>query len=455
MKFNQRTIVSLACAAVLSGCASTSSEDAIDTETNAVIQVGEYDRLMNRLQDAIKNDEEKDQLDWFAKNEYDKATRALREANSHFDEFKNDPTKMNSSSLFSRGTYRERMEAALDNFDTSFEKSQQIKQNTLRQMSKAFDNRQQLLTLEAANYYPQTMKRVEDQLKQVVDHSAEVKNIDPRRLESLETAQHALEVRTVKKMYVSEVKAELEKHKVARYNNDAPIIHARAGAAIQNVEVFIDESPRQIEQIENLVSTAEFALERAEQVTLQVRHLRTLPRENFERYILSQETRFNRINKALEGDDLRNLSLEEQSKEIAALVETKTKEHNENMSELALSMSQGTQELTKENQALKYNLEQTEQELAKLLEVKEELSAQLLATQTELANNLSQSEAEVVTEETDNALSNNSEETTEPAEISEDTTLVSEELDASESVNEEVENIQDSEVVEVATEANS
>ncbi|MDR9829153.1 hypothetical protein RCJ22_26540 [Vibrio sp. FNV 38] len=408
MRFNQRSIIYLACAAALSGCASTSSEDAIDLETNATIQVGEYDRLMNRLQDTIKTDEEKGQLAWFATDEYSNASRSLREANSHFDEFKNDPTKMNSSSLFSRGTYRERMEAALDSYDSSYEKSQEIKENTLNQMTKAFDNRQQLLALETSNYFPQTMRRVEEQLKQVVDHSATVTNIEPRRLESLETAQHDLEVRTVKKIYVSDAKAELEKHKVARYNNDAPIIHARAAASIQNVESFIDETPRDIERISLLVEQAQFAIVRAEQITLQVRHLRTLPRENFERYILSQETRLSRINKALEGQDLRNLPLETQSKEIAALVELKSQQNDEKMAEFAMTMSQGTQELTEQNQIFQLKIQENEDEIAALIAKKHQLNEQLIEVQTELANQQTKTEA-VLDEESETLLTNNDE----------------------------------------------
>jgi hypothetical protein len=337
-----KTLVCLALATSLIGCASTSSDESQQTITTNV-QLELFDELKTKLDAAVKHHSD-EELKWFAAKAYASMTEALKEARETYSEFEHDPKKINDSSLFSSQTYGQEMLEALNVFEMAHKSAEDTRQRVLTVMAVAFENREYLNKANAATVFPNDFKRVERQLKQVVDHVANNAEIDNEKLVSLEKSQHQLEAKAVTKHYLGQSELVYKKQKQQRYASDAPLVMARSEAALVQAKAFIQGSPRQHDEIQQRADAVEFALQRADKIVLQVRELKALPEKQYERYILNLEQALHGIATASAAGDFRNETLKDHAKLIEQAMVSSSQNDQQKWQSLALELEKVKQD---------------------------------------------------------------------------------------------------------------
>jgi hypothetical protein len=271
-------------------------------------------------------------------------TEALKEARETYSEFEHDPKKINDSSLFSSQTYGQEMLEALNVFEMAHKSAEDTRQRVLTVMAVAFENREYLNKAKAATVFPNDFKRVERQLKQVVDHVANNAEIDNEKLVSLEKSQHQLEAKAVTKHYLGQSELVYKKQKQQRYASDAPLVMARSEAALVQAKAFIQGSPRQHDEIQQRADAVEFALQRADKIVLQVRELKALPEKQYERYILNLEQALHGIATASAAGDFRNETLKDHAKLIEQAMVSSSQNDQQKWQSLALELEKVKQD---------------------------------------------------------------------------------------------------------------
>ncbi len=376
-----KTLVCLALATSLIGCASTSSDESQQTITTNV-QLELFDELKTKLDAAVKHHSD-EELKWFAAKAYTSMTEALKEARETYSEFEHDPKKINDSSLFSSQTYGQEMLEALNVFEMAHKSAEDTRQRVLTVMAVAFENREYLNKANAATVFPNDFKRVERQLKQVVDHVANNAEIDNEKLVSLEKSQHQLEAKAVTKHYLGQSELLYKKQKQQRYANDAPLVMARSEAALVKAKAFIKGSPRQHDEIQVRADAVEFALQRADKIVMQVRELKALPEKQYERYILNLEQALHGIAVASAAGDFRNETLKDHAKSIERAMASSQQNDQQKWQSLAAELEkvkagwqQDIQAFNNQSQTLSAQKNALEVEL---LEVKAAKAAMLTA----------------------------------------------------------------------------
>lgn len=273
--------------------------------------------------DATVAKAKSDELDWFATQYMQEATKALTEAKDYYKEFALNPSEANSSSgFFSSKTNLEAAQIAIASFKTNIEKAQSIRANAMTTLESAFDYKAQLTKIGADKYYPNTIKELDRELKKLVDYIADnnVNSAISAQPELL-IKQRALEVKTVTKIYLFDAQQQLSRLQQALIGNDAPNTLAQAAAAVTAAEAFINAEPRAIDKIKQKAAAATFALNHAEQVSTAVRQLRALPSSAYENYIVNTENLLLNISNTLGSADHRDQPLNQQGKAIVTFIE--------------------------------------------------------------------------------------------------------------------------------------
>lgn len=364
-------VAALAVAIALSGCASDSESTAsVPLETNLSQVSTKIDTFVQSLESAEKKLEatKASELDWFASIQMRDAKKALAEAKEYYAEFAKDPSQADSSSgFFSSKTNLQAAQDGISEFNAQVAKAEKIRTDALALLEEAFSYRDQLTEIDAAKYYPNTAKQLDQNLKSLVNYIAsdnpdKAVNAQPE----LVRKQRALEVRTVTVIYLSDAQKELKRLKTAKIGMHAPETLAQAAAAVKAAETFIAAEPRATSQIIDKADEAAFALKHAQQIANVVKKLKAMPEKDYERYVLSYEKILLNITLALGSEDLRDQPITQQGKKLVEHIKTNMKDEQEVM----LAQQKARSELLDE----KARVAALEQKLAKL-------SAQLLATE--------------------------------------------------------------------------
>jgi len=364
-------VAALAAAITLSGCASDSDSTAsLPLDTNQSQAATQIDNFAQSLESAEKKLEstQKTELNWFATIQMRDAKKALAEAKEYYAEFELDPSQANSSSgFFSSKTNLQAAEDGITAFHTHVAKAETIRAEALTILEDAFGYRDQLVTINAAKYYPKTAKQLELSLKKLVDNIA--RDNSERAISGqpeLVRKQRALEVRTVTRIYLSDAQKELKRLKIAQVGLHAPETLANASAAVTAAEAFIAAEPRATNQIINKADEAMFSLNHAQQVAIVVKKLKAMPEKDYERHVLSYEKILLEITLALGSEDMRDLPISKQGKNLVKRI----KDSQQGEQNTMLAQQKVQSELADE----KMRAAVLEQKIAKL-------SAQLLAAQ--------------------------------------------------------------------------
>lgn len=367
------TIVTIALA--LSGCAtnpdSAASLAADASQSELVIQINKVKQSLDEADKTLIEAKEME-LDWFAADEFEEATTALKEAKEYYAEYEFDPSEASDSTgFFSSQTKLEATKVSITNFYTHIDSAKAIRTNAMTTLSEAFDYRAQLKKIDAAKYFPGTSKELESELKKLVDYIADDK---AERTISAQPAlvakQRALEVKTVTTIYLSDAQKELERLKSEKINQFAPRSLSEASAALTDATAFIATRPRATEEIIAKANRVSFYLRRAEHIASAVKELRALQPEDHEKYILSYEQIILDIGQALGAEDMRDKAFDKQGQDLVAFIK---------------EAQQGQEDSTQTIQALRKKLKDQDAYVELLKEKILDLTSQLTKAQAELA----------------------------------------------------------------------
>lgn len=131
-----------------------------------------------------------------------------------------------------------------------------------------------------------------------------------------------LEVETLNTAYLSPVQTELEAAEDDDADDYAELTLQDAYQQAEALETYIKTNPRNLEEIAKLSNLALRAAQHAKQVSLAVQPLLRMGPEQAEKHVLAIEAYLGRIGSALQHEDVRHLSLDNQSIAIAQAAET-------------------------------------------------------------------------------------------------------------------------------------
>lgn len=329
-------IAAIAAAIMLSGCASDSNSTAsLPLETNQTQNESQFQNVTQALDLASNTleDSHNKELAWFATEQLKDAVDALKEAKEYYAEFELDPSEANSSAgIFSSKTNIQATQEALAQFNVYIQKANAIRSEALTVLEDAFSYRKQLNSLAVQKYYPKTAKKLEQQLKNLVDYIAD-DNTDKaiKYQPELVRKQRALEVKTVTKIYLSENQKELKRQKTAGINRHAPETLRHAEATLKAAEAFINAEPRAISRITDKAEETRFALAHSKQIATIVKKLKAMPQSDYERHIISYEKILLQISVALGSGDLRDQPITQQGKSLINHIKTNLQGQNDSL----------------------------------------------------------------------------------------------------------------------------
>ncbi|MBR7888353.1 hypothetical protein J9B83_05305 [Marinomonas sp. A79] len=89
---------------------------------------------------------------------------------------------------------------------------------------------------------------------------------------------------------------------------------------------FIAAQPRAIEQIKANTEEVMFSIRRAENIAVAVKTLKALPQKDYESYLVNYENILLSITQALDAEDNRDLTFEQQGNRLVTFIESKLSE---------------------------------------------------------------------------------------------------------------------------------
>lgn len=302
--------------ALLSACQSTpEGEDGVSSQINTenLFQgaLKAHQIWLNRLEGT-------EHLKIYSPDKYGLMMSSWQKADSIFQEFKETPeTAFKSYSLFSSSTYLDRFYEEVVTVEKTLSELEHLKRVADDVLKPAITQLDYLNSIDARQYYRSEyvrLTRLYAKLFRLVEDD-ELSDAREEQEEFLERG-HSLEVRTIKKIYISpqeDALRELKRNDVKYY---APISYFRVEAEILNGKGLIERSPRAFAEIRQAVSEIQFELAHAEHIALEVQGLRDRSKDEYESFILDIETKLLQISLALNDNDLRDQSLKVQAAQI-------------------------------------------------------------------------------------------------------------------------------------------
>lgn len=302
--------------ALLSACQSTpEGEDGVSSQINTenLFQgaLKAHQIWLNRLEGT-------EHLKIYSPDKYGLMMSSWQKADSIFQEFKETPeTAFQSYSLFSSSTYLDRFYEEIVTVEKTLSELEHLKRVADDVLKPAITQLNYLNSIDARQYYRSEyvrLTRLYAKLFRLVEDD-ELSDAREEQEEFLERG-HSLEVRTIKKIYISpqeDALRELKRNDVKYY---APISYFRVEAEISSGKGLIERSPRAFAEIKQAVSEIQFELAHAEHIALEVQGLRDRSKDEYESFILDIETKLLQISLALNDNDLRDQSLRTQAAQI-------------------------------------------------------------------------------------------------------------------------------------------
>jgi len=423
-------------------CSSTSPEEKLakQQKRNEVLnqRVSESEQLMNALTSRVEQ-AKSDNLNYFAPDQLKDALDAYKDAKEDFDEIAADKTEATKSQVADIKEYVFAANTALDAAYT-------VKKNAETILADAFDVQSQLKSLNAPSIkrFSRSYKNLSDDINDIVEEIADG-DLEDARTENgkLMPKLRALEVDVVQYIELTPVKNKLLSLKKSRADKYVPNAYQQASSSIRIADSTVASNPRDKEQIASAVANAQFALARTTQLLQAVQRLAKVRTKDRESYVTEFETLLLNISQAVADKDLRNMSINNQAKEIISLVNT-TKSKLDSVNTSIANSNQESQaqidELNSELASVSALLESTQEtlnasqqqnseleELVQTLEIKAlesekrilELEAAALRTELELNQQETTTESQPASnEETAEQAAENKEEESSEAEQS-------------------------------------
>lgn len=196
------------------------------------------------------------------------------------------------------------------------------KQTVLRQLADVFDQKDRLDQLKADVY---ERSDYDDQM----DHIAKlIRYIEKGDQEALEKKKKeymadmiALEIAVVKKKTLTEPLDFLARAKANDARKLAPKTWKTAEDTLNQATVFIESFPRDEKGVERVGLVSLRACQHAFFVTQEVAAIKEMDKDHFENLVLDVETMLNRITQSMNHEDVRHMSLHDQSVALSSAAE--------------------------------------------------------------------------------------------------------------------------------------
>ncbi|MGR5146328.1 hypothetical protein ACQKP8_07250 [Photobacterium alginatilyticum] len=303
-------------AALLSACQST--PEGGEGVSSQIHTENLFQGALKAHQIWLKKLEGTEQLKVYSPDKYALMMSSWEKADSIFQEFKDSPEVASKSySLFSSSTYLDRFYEEVIVLEQTLKELEHLKRVADDVLEPAITQLNYLNSIDARQYYRSEyvrLTRFYAKLFRLVENS-ELSDAKEEQEEFLERA-HSLEIRTIKKTYISPQEDALRKLRREDVRYYAPVSYARVEADILKGKELIERAPRAFDDIKRIVSEIQFELAHAKHIALEVKALRDRSKDEYENFILDIETKLLQISMALNGSDLRDQSLKKQAEQI-------------------------------------------------------------------------------------------------------------------------------------------
>lgn len=322
------SMIAVSIAIALTGCATTGNNATNSLADEAarselMIQINSVKQSIDAADKAFEEGKELE-LNWYASEDFEEAKQALEKAKSYYAEYEANPDEaMDKTGFFSSTTNIEATEENLSIFTAKIASAKATRTLVQTTLTEAFDNREYLKTIDADQHFPDLVKALDNELKDLIDDIADDKTERAIAGQAeLVAKQRALEVKTITKVYLTKAQESFQALNNTNAKQVAPKSFSEASSTLTEALAFVASAPKQLEQIEEKANLSLFYTKRAELIADEVKQLRSLqqkPQEH-ENYILRIEALLSPIQEALGSKDARNLSFEEQTKALEDFV---------------------------------------------------------------------------------------------------------------------------------------
>lgn len=322
------SMIAVSIAIALTGCATTGNNATNSLADEAarselMIQINSVKQSIDAAEKAFEEGKELE-LNWYASEDFEEAKQALEKAKSYYAEYEANPDEaMDKTGFFSSTTNIEATEENLSIFTAKIASAKATRTLVQTTLTEAFDNREYLKTIDADQHFPDLVKALDKELKDLIDDIADDKTERAIAGQAeLVAKQRALEVKTITKVYLTKAQDSFQALNNTNAKQVAPKSFSEASSTLTEALAFVASAPKQLEQIEEKANLSLFYTKRAELIADEVKQLRSLqqkPQEH-ESYILRIEALLSPIQEALGSKDARNLSFEEQTKALEDFV---------------------------------------------------------------------------------------------------------------------------------------
>ena len=322
------SMIAVSIAIALTGCATTGNNATNSLADEAarselMIQINSVKQSIDAADTAFEEGKELE-LNWYASEDFEEAKQALEKAKSYYAEYEANPDEaMDKTGFFSSTTNIEATEENLSIFTAKIASAKATRTLVQTTLTEAFDNREYLKTIDADQHFPDLVKALDKELKDLIDDIADDKTERAIAGQAeLVAKQRALEVKTITTVYLTKAQDSFQALNNTNAKQVAPKSFSEASSTLTEALAFVASAPKQLEQIEEKANLSLFYTKRAELIADEVKQLRSLqqkPQEH-ESYILRIEALLSPIQEALGSKDARNLSFEEQTKALEDFV---------------------------------------------------------------------------------------------------------------------------------------
>ncbi|SHH77189.1 hypothetical protein SAMN02745129_2901 [Ferrimonas marina] len=299
----------------LAGCASQPSVD--PATQNPDKQQAQIDAVWSRI-DALEGPLQDEELAWFATAQMRRANSTWQDARQQYQLYAQTPERMYERlGVFSTRSRYQASQESLEDAEKLVQQAQEIRDQAKEQLAEPFHNREVLRSLDAQSLHSTTYQQLDEQLKSLVD------NIASGRLSralsaqpALLKAQRELEVRTVRDIYLTPHRRELERQKNEGLDQTAPASYEQASQRLEAAWKHVEAFPRDLDTVAAQAEATRFALAHSRHLGQDLQSLDKADRAERESYLLGLETQLAQLSHSLGMEDLRDRPLKQQLKEL-------------------------------------------------------------------------------------------------------------------------------------------
>ncbi|AJR08121.1 hypothetical protein H744_2c1443 [Photobacterium gaetbulicola Gung47] len=307
-------------ATLLAGCAGTpDSNNELSTEVNVESVLHSANKVHRHWRNTLVD---AGGLKLYAPDKYATMMESWQRADNLFKDIQSTPDLATQSySLFSSVTYLDRFYNDIEVVESNHAELMGLKKIADKVLEPAMTQLAYLNSIDANAHYRSEFVRLNRFYSNLFAFVArgDLNRAREEQTEFLSRA-HSLEVRVIKRIYITpqeEALRQLRREDVRYY---APLSYTKVEEEIKAGKTLIDNSPRAFDAINQVVSAIEFELAHAAHIAEEVKYLRDRNRDEYESYILTIEAKLLSISQALNDSDLRDQPLAEQAKQLSSQV---------------------------------------------------------------------------------------------------------------------------------------